>query len=63
MSEETDIRRIRASTEELERRRKAVRGAMKEKGLDALVFLVPGNIRWLTDRSEVWRQSRRDVCF
>lgn len=51
MSEETDIRRIRASTEELERRRKAVREAMKEKGLDVLVLLVPGNIRWLTDRA------------
>jgi len=34
---------------EMNRRRTAVREALKEKGLEALVLIVPGNIRWLTD--------------
>jgi ectoine hydrolase len=42
-------KRSGVSTRELERRRKAVREAMKEKKLDVLILIVPGNIRWLTD--------------
>ena len=40
---------VKASAGELERRRKAIREAMKEKKLDVLILVVPGNIRWLTD--------------
>ena len=39
---------VKVSDGELERRRKAVREAMKEKGLDFLILVIPGNIRWLT---------------
>jgi hypothetical protein len=43
----TKLRRV--STNELERRRNAVRAAMKDQSLDVLVLVLPGSIRWLTE--------------
>ncbi len=40
---------VKMSPAEMERRRKAVRSAMKEKGLDILLVRVPGNVQWLTN--------------
>ena len=46
--------RVQISTNGLERRWKAVRQAMKERGLDFLIFQssvvsLPGYIKWFTD--------------
>jgi len=57
MSNEAEVRiRTRISTSELERRWKAVRQAMKESGLDFLVFqnctdVLGGYVKWFTDMS------------
>jgi len=40
---------LKVSQDELDRRRKAVRDAMKTKGLDVLLVIIPGCIRWLTN--------------
>ena len=49
IDEPKSTKEIKVSQAELERRRKAVRDAMKAKGLDVLLLTVTGNIRWLTN--------------